>query len=105
MPPGGRPPPRPAPRRGGLGGRDEPVSELIRRAIALANSVADGVADEEVTPSEIAEPIRDALVSTHLESEPQVRRYLNEALDAVSDGMPPDYTVMILYSALGRLQG
>jgi hypothetical protein len=28
---------------------------------------------------------------------------LNEALDAVSDGMPPDYTAMILYSALGRL--
>lgn len=33
----------------------------------------------------------------------QVRKYLNEALDAVSDGMPPDYTAMILYSALGRL--
>ena len=25
-------------------------------------------------------------------------------LDAVSDGMPPDYTAMILYSALGRLR-
>jgi DNA polymerase III delta prime subunit len=74
---------------------------LIRRAIALANAAADGDGGEEITPSEIAELIRDALLSHELEA--RVRRYLNEALDAVSDGMPPDYTVMILYSALGRL--
>jgi hypothetical protein len=33
-----------------------------------------------------------------------VIKYLHEALDAVSDGMPADYTAMILYSALGRLR-
>jgi hypothetical protein len=58
-----------------------------------------------VTPSEIAEVIRDALESPDLTGDRQVVRYLHEALDAVSDGMPPDFTAMILYSALGRLQG
>jgi len=43
------------------------------------------------------------LENPELPRDPQVRKYLNEALDAVSDGMPPDYTAMILYSALGRL--
>jgi len=47
--------------------------------------------------------IRDILENADLTPDPQVRKYLNEALDAVSDGMPPDYTAMILYSALGRL--
>jgi hypothetical protein len=78
--------------------------ELIRRAIGLANAAADGAGDEEVTPSEIAEVIRDALESSELTHDRQVVRYLQEALDAVSDGMPPDYTAMILYSALGRLR-
>jgi hypothetical protein len=78
--------------------------ELIRRAIGLANAAADGAGDEEVTPSEIAEVIRDALEAPELTRDRQVVRYLQEALDAVSDGMPPDYTAMILYSALGRLR-
>jgi hypothetical protein len=56
-----------------------------------------------VTPSELAEGIRDALEDPELIRDPQVKKYLNEALDAVSDGMPADYTAMILYSALGRL--
>lgn len=56
-----------------------------------------------MTPSELAESIRDALESPQLQSDPRVIRYLHEALDAVSDGMPPDYTAMTLYSALGRL--
>jgi hypothetical protein len=47
--------------------------------------------------------IRDALEEPDVASQGQVRRYLNDALDAVSDGMPPDYTAMILYAALGRL--
>jgi hypothetical protein len=47
--------------------------------------------------------IRDALELPELTADPQVIRYLHEALDAVSDGMPPDHTVMILYAALGRL--
>ena len=47
--------------------------------------------------------IRDVLEDPELTPDQQVRKYLNEALDAVSDGMPPDYTAMILYSALGRL--
>ena len=80
------------------------AAELIRRAVALVNSAADGADDEEVTPSEIAEVIRDALESPELRRDPQVIKYLNEALDAVSDGMPADYTAMILYSALGRLR-
>lgn len=57
-----------------------------------------------MTPSEIAEVIRDALESSDVARDQQVIRYLQEALDAVSDGMPPDYTAMILYSALGRLR-
>ena len=48
--------------------------------------------------------IRDALESPALVRDRQVVKYLQEALDAVSDGMPPDYTAMILYSALGRLR-
>lgn len=55
-----------------------------------------------MTPSEIAEVIRDALESELAASDLPTRRYLHEALDAVSDGMPPDFTAMILYAALGR---
>jgi hypothetical protein len=65
--------------------------------------VADEAGDEEITPSEIAEVIRDALETPELARDQRVVRYLHEALDAVSDGMPPDYTVMILYAALGRV--
>ena len=57
-----------------------------------------------MTPSEIAEVIRDALEAPDLTRDRQVVKYLQEALDAVSDGMPPDYTAMTLYSALGRLR-
>src|SRR6266487_855979 len=96
---GGRPAPKPA---GGL--TTASAFDLIRRAISLANAAADGAGDEEVTPSEIAEVIRDALESPELTRDRHVIRYLQEALDAVSDGMPPDYTTMILYSALGRLR-
>jgi hypothetical protein len=35
---------------------------------------------------------------------PNVRKYLGEALDAVSDGMPADFVAMTLYAALGALQ-
>ena len=56
-----------------------------------------------MTPSELAEVIRDALETPELLRDRQVVKYLQEALDAVSDGMPADYTAMILYSALGRL--
>jgi hypothetical protein len=54
-----------------------------------------------LTPSEIAEVIRDAMESPAVESGGKVRAYLGEALDAVSDGMPADYVAMILYAALG----
>ena len=57
-----------------------------------------------MTPSEIAEVIRDAIESPELARDRQVIAYLQQALDAVSDGMPADYTAMILYSALGRLR-
>ena len=78
------------------------AAERIRRAIALVNSVADEAGDEEITPTEIAEAIRDCLEVVD-ESGP-VRRYLGEALDAVSDGMPADFVAMTLYAALGALQ-
>jgi len=35
---------------------------------------------------------------------PNVRRYLGEALDDVSDGMPADFVEMTLYAALGALR-
>ena len=48
--------------------------------------------------------IRDALESGELRRDPQVIKYLNEALDAVSDGMPADFVAMTLYAALGALR-
>ncbi len=69
----------------------------------LVNAAADGAGDEEVTPSEIAEVIRDAMEATSAAELPRVRRFLGEALDAVSDGMPADFVAMILYAALGAL--
>lgn len=76
----------------------------IRRAIALVNSVADEAGDEEITPTEIAEAIRDCLELTEVDETSNVRRYLGEALDAVSDGMPADFVAMTLYAALGALR-
>jgi hypothetical protein len=80
------------------------AAERIRKAIALINAVEDGAGDEEITPTEIAEAIRDCLELKQLDSVPNVRRYLGEALDAVSDGMPADFVAMTLYAALGALQ-
>jgi len=80
------------------------AAELIRRAISLVNSVADGAGDEEITPTEIAEAVRDCLELEEIDSVPNVRRYLGEALDAVSDGMPADFVAMTLYAALGALR-
>ena len=77
------------------------AAEHIRRAIALVNAVSDGPTDEEITPSDIAEAIRDALEEGELPL--PAHRYLVEALDAVSDGMPADYVAMGLYAALGVL--
>jgi hypothetical protein len=79
-------------------------AERIRGAIALINSVADGAGDEEITPTEIAEAIRDCLELADIDRVPNVRRYLGEALDAVSDGMPADFVAMTLYAALGALR-
>ena len=83
-------------------GRSAP--ERIRRAIALVNAVADEAGDEEITPTEIAESIRDCLELGEVDVVPNVRRYLGEALDAVSDGMPADFVAMTLYAALGALR-
>jgi hypothetical protein len=83
------------------------AADVVRRAIALVNAAADGADDEEVTPSAIAEVIRDARESPDLSGHPQearVQRFLGEALDAVADGMSADYVAMILYAALGALQ-
>ena len=80
------------------------AAERIRRAIAVVNSVADEAGDEEITPSEIAEAIRDCLEMSEVDSVPNVRKYLGEALDAVSDGMPADFVAMTLYAALGALR-
>ena len=80
------------------------AAERIRKAIALINAVEDGAGDEEITPTEIAEAIRDCLELSDVDRVPNVRRYLGEALDAVSDGMPADFVAMTLYAALGALQ-
>jgi hypothetical protein len=68
------------------------------------NAIADGAGDEEFTPTEIAEAIRDCLELRQVDQVPNVRKYLGEALDAVSDGMPADFVAMTLYAALGALQ-
>ncbi len=71
------------------------------------NAVADGADDEEITPSEIAEVIRDAREScadSALGERERVLRFLGDALDAVSDGMPADYVALHLYAALGVLR-
>ena len=86
---------------GSLGGS---AADRIRKAIALVNSVADEAGDEEITPTEIAEAIRDCLELSEVDDVPNVRRYLGEALDAVSDGMPADFVAMTLYAALGALR-
>src|ERR1700681_263717 len=80
------------------------AAERIRKAIALVNSVADGAGDEDITPTEIAEAIRDCLELSEVDQVANVRRYLGEALDAVSDGMPADFVAMTLYAALGALR-
>ncbi len=76
----------------------------IRKAIAEVNAVADGAGDEEITPTEIAEAIGDCLEMEEIPEVPNVRKYLGEALDATSDGMPADFVAMTLYAALGALQ-
>ena len=68
------------------------------------NAVTDGAGDEDITPTEIAEAIRDCLELRQVDEVPNVRKYLGEALDAVSDGMPADFVAMTLYAALGVLQ-
>jgi hypothetical protein len=70
----------------------------------LVNAIADGAGDEELTPTEVAEAIRDCLELRQVDQVPNVRKYLGEALDAVSDGMPADFVAMTLYAALGALQ-
>jgi hypothetical protein len=89
-----------------LSGRDPhgSAAERIRKAIAVVNAVADEAGDEDITPSEIAEAIRDCLEMSDVDSVPNVRRYLGDALDAVSDGMPAEYVAMTLYAALGALR-
>jgi hypothetical protein len=84
--------------------RDRAAAKRIRKAIALVNSVADGAGDEDITPTEIAEAIRDCLEMNEIDLVANVRKYLGEALDAVSDGMPADFVAMTLYAALGALQ-
>ncbi len=78
-------------------------AQRIRKAIALVNAAADGAGDEELTPTEIAESIRDCLELREIEQGSNVRKYLGEALDATSDGMPADFVAMTLYAALGAL--
>ncbi len=83
---------------------DRAAAKRIRKAIALVNSVADGAGDEDITPTEIAEAIRDCLELKEIDTIANVRQYLGEALDAVSDGMPADFVAMTLYAALGALR-
>jgi hypothetical protein len=78
-------------------------SGLIIQAITLATAVADGANDEEITPGEIALIIHQAIESPDLVGRRSALAYLQEALEAVSDGKPPDHTVMILQGALKEL--
>src|SRR5260370_9757306 len=78
-------------------------AERVRKAITLVNAVADGAGDEDIRPTEIAEAIRDCLGLAAIQQGSNVRKYLGEALDAVSDGMPADFVAMTLYAALGAL--
>ncbi len=80
------------------------VADRIRKAIAVVNDASDGAGDEEITPTEIAEAILDCLEMPETAPMPMVRKYLGEALDATSDGMPADFVAMTLYAALGALQ-
>jgi hypothetical protein len=66
--------------------------------------VADGAGDEDVTPSEIAHIIQSARDAAESTPPSRAMQYLDEALDAVSDGMPADYVAMILYAALGATE-
>src|SRR4029077_14008917 len=79
------------------------AAERVRKAIALVNAVADGAGDEDITPTEIAEAIRDCLELREIYKGSNVRKYFVEALDAVSDVMPADFVAMTLYAALGAL--
>lgn len=80
------------------------ATDHIRRAIGLVNDAADGTGDQDITPSEIAEAVRDALEMSTDDMPAKARLYLNEALDSVSDGMPSDHVAMSLYAALGVIQ-
>lgn len=86
-----------------MAGGVQEAADHIRRAISLVNAVSDGPTDEEITPSEIAEAVRDALEAAEGDLPVPAHRFLVEALDAVSDGMPADYVAMSLYAALGVL--
>lgn len=72
----------------------------MRRALALVTAAADGAGDEEVTPMEIAGELQAALAAPALAGRPAVRRLLQEALDAVSDGLAPDDVATILQAVL-----
>src|SRR5260370_35176168 len=43
------------------------AAQRVRKAIALVNAVADGAGDEDITPTEIAEAIRDCLGLAEIE--------------------------------------
>lgn len=54
-----------------------------------------------MTPAEIAHEVSAALEQTPA-GDPNLHRLLNQALDAVSDGLPADDVSMILREALRR---
>jgi hypothetical protein len=88
------------PRLEGRGSQDLGLALLVTRAIDLAHAAADGAGDEDITPNEIAAVIQKAIGVPSLGSETEAARRLREALDAVADGMPPDYTATLLQAAL-----
>lgn len=77
---------------------------LIGDCISLVNQAADGAGDEDVTPSGIARSIEAAMSCPEVTARSEVRRTLEEALDAVADGMPADHVGRLLYAALERLR-
>lgn len=80
----------------------------VRAAIRLVEGAAGSADLGSVTPSAIAAAIRDARRALGREPLPaplgQAARLLEEALDTVQDGLPPDVTEVLLDRAAGLLR-
>lgn len=74
----------------------------MRRALALLEAAADGAADDDVTPAEISHEV-DGAAGALPAGMTEARGLLEEARDALADGMPGEYVTRILYRALSLI--